>query len=352
MIQLIKQNIISRDLSYDIILSSSIIEEKLNYYETNNLNPLYIVDENISKIYSKLLPYDKERVYIFTASEKNKSFKELIKIEEFLSKNNALRGSTLIALGGGITGDITGFAASIFMRGISFIQIPTTYLSMVDSSIGGKTGINFDDAKNIIGSFYQPKEVIIDMDFIDTLNDDEFLNGFAETIKIAAIADAEFFNMIYENSQKIIDRDKELLLEIIKQSCILKSNIVKEDTYETNKRMLLNFGHTFAHAIEIDSDNKITHGYAVALGMIYEMKYGVLKGYINEEAFTKIFSILEKFNYQTEYKIENTNIFLSALLKDKKSTSNGITIVLTDENMIGRIVEEIDAESLLTVFND
>ncbi len=352
MIQLIKQNIVSRDLSYDITISSSIIEEKLNYYESSNLNPLYIVDENISKIYSKLLPYDKDRVYIFTANEKNKTFKELIKIEEFLSKNNALRGSTLIALGGGITGDITGFAASIFMRGIPFIQIPTTYLSMVDSSIGGKTGINFDDAKNIIGSFYQPKEVIIDINFLETLNDEEFLNGFAETIKVAAISDIDFFNLIYDNYQNIIDRDQELLLKIIEQSCVLKSNIVKEDTYETNKRMLLNFGHTLAHAIEIDSDNQITHGYAVALGMIYEMKYGVEKGYIKEEAYIKILDMLKRFNYQTEYKINNTDIFLSALLKDKKSTSKGITLVLTDENMVGKIVEKIDAELLLNIFND
>jgi len=344
--KIIRQEIIDKDQSYDIIISDSILQSKLKEY--NSLNALYIIDHNISSLYSSILP--KNNIYIYQAEEKRKTFDELINIIKFITNNKGLRTSLLVAIGGGITGDITGFAASVYMRGIDFIQIPTTYLAMVDSSIGGKTAINFNGIKNNIGAFYQPIEVIIDLTFLSTLSDIEFLNGFAETIKIAAIADADLFFKIRDNYDIIIKRDKNIMLDLIDRSCRLKSNIVKEDTYEKGIRKLLNFGHTLAHAIEVDSDNTISHGYAVVLGMIYEMKYGLKTGLISQKSYENIYSILNKFNYQTSYKIRNKDLVLSALSKDKKATSDGISLILTDDNLVGKIVDNVLPSDLITIF--
>ncbi len=183
--------------------------------------------------------------------------------------NSFDRKSTLVALGGGVIGDLAGFAAATFMRGIPFIQIPTTLLSMVDSSVGGKTGVNHPMGKNMIGAFYQPKKVLMDLDLLKTLPKEEFLSGMSEVIKYGVIRDADFFDYLDRNRERILALDPEALGHIIKRSCEIKAEVVSQDEREGGLRAILNFGHTVGHAIETAENYTMRHGYAVAIGMVY-----------------------------------------------------------------------------------
>ncbi|MBQ3033474.1 MAG: 3-dehydroquinate synthase, partial [Deferribacterales bacterium] len=252
--------------------------------------------------------------------------------------------------GGGITGDTAAFAAAVYMRGIKVVQMPTTLLSMVDSAVGGKTGVNFCGVKNNIGAFHQPSRVIIDTDFLKTLSDSEFLNGFAESLKIAAVADMDFFDYLKNNKEHIIKRDAAVMENVIYRSCALKAAIVEADEKESGKRKLLNFGHTIAHAIEADSHHKIHHGYAVAMGMMYETKYALQKGIADEKVFNEIKNILLSYGYPLEYNPESRNVFMNALAKDKKAAKSGISLALTGSGMVGKIIDGVTVEELGALF--
>ena len=182
-------NILENKTNYNIFIGSDFIGDKLAKYEKDGA--YFIIDSKVASLYKNIIP--KERVFLFLSAEKNKTFLSLEKMLDFLRQHNALRDSTLVSVGGGITGDVAAFAASVYMRGIKLIQVPTTLLAMVDSSVGGKTAVNFKGIKNNIGSFYQPGMVLIDSNFLDSLTDKEYLNGLVESIKIAAIRDKEFF---------------------------------------------------------------------------------------------------------------------------------------------------------------
>ena len=313
-------------------------------------NDFYVIDSNVYDIYKNILP--KQKFILFNASEENKSFDSVIKILNFLKENRAIRSSVLCAVGGGITGDITAFAASIYMRGINCKQYPTTLLSMVDSSVGGKCGINFSHTKNFIGSFWQPKSVCIDVDFLNTLNNDEFMSGFAEVLKMALTFDKEFVDYLIEKKDLILSRDKITLNEIIKRSCGIKANVVMQDEKEGGIRRLLNFGHTFAHAIETDSNHKIKHGLAVAMGIYLETLFAVEKGYIKESVFKDIKNILNIFNYDIDYTIDSMDIFMNALSEDKKALSSGLVLSLTDGIGSGKIIESIQIKEIFTFFDN
>ena len=252
------------------------------------------------------------------------------------------RNSTLIAFGGGVIGDMTGFAASIFLRGIKFIQIPTTLLSMVDSSVGGKTGINNKYGKNLIGSFYQPEAVFIDTHFLSTLEKREFAAGMAEVIKMAVMFDKEFFENIKNNNLSIE--------EIIKRSVELKAEVVNQDEKEKGIRSVLNYGHTFAHVIENETEyKKYLHGEAVAIGMVMANELSVELGYLTKTEAEDIKKVLKSQNLPTEYKIKNINSFYEHFFLDKKTTDNKIKFIIPNHIGEYKIINNIDKEIILNI---
>lgn len=333
--------------AYDIKIGAGTAETVLQSHA--EAGGFFVIDSNVATLYKKMLP--KKRVFIFEASEDNKTLQSVEKILVWLKNNGALRDSKLIALGGGITGDTAGFAAAQYMRGIKLIQIPTTLLSMVDSSVGGKTGVNLGGIKNNIGAFHQPLEVLIDTDFIKTLSDSEFLNGFAETLKISCVYGGDFLYFLKENRDNILKRQPQFIEKIIEKSCELKAKIVERDEKEGGLRKLLNFGHTVAHAIETDSNYAIHHGYAVAIGMICESFYALENGYTDERTFRLIKETIEDFGYDTSYVPKNKQEFFGAIAKDKKASFSGISLAIAGPELIGRIIDDINPQELAeTVF--
>ena len=339
-------NILDNKTNYNIFIGSDFIGDKLAKYEKDGA--YFIIDSKVASLYKNIIP--KERVFLFQAAEKNKTFLSLEKMLDFLRQHNALRDSTLVSVGGGITGDVAAFAASVYMRGIKLIQVPTTLLAMVDSSVGGKTAVNFKGIKNNIGSFYQPGMVLIDSNFLDSLTDKEYLNGLVESIKIAAIRDKEFFEYINANKSSILKRSKAIMEYIIAESCRLKAEIVEQDEKEAGIRKLLNFGHTAAHGIESDSNYKIHHGFAVALGMIYESKYALQNGYTDKETYEAVYGLLKSLKYPTHYEPKDIDKMLEAVSKDKKAGKNGISVAFSGKNMQGIIINDIKPKELIDLF--
>src|SRR5690606_32337261 len=225
------------------------------------------------------------RIFFFKAGEEEKQLKSLNKLLTFMLRHAYSRKTTLVAFGGGVVGDMTGFCAAIYLRGIDFIQAPTTLLSMVDSSVGGKTAVNHPLGKNMIGAFYQPKAVAIRLEALSTLPADEFLSGMAEVVKYGVIRDPEFFAFLETNAAGILARDPALLREVVMRSCAIKAQVVGDDERETAEggRAILNYGHTFGHAFEVlGGYGAIPHGLAVALGMRVAARLAVSLGMMDE----------------------------------------------------------------------
>ncbi|WP_022852229.1 3-dehydroquinate synthase [Limisalsivibrio acetivorans] len=309
---------------------------------------LPVVDMNVHQLYPRLFG-DKE-CFVFSPSEDAKSFDSLMDILEWLRRSGCRRDDVITAIGGGITGDLAGFAASCYMRGIGFIQIPTTLLSMVDSSVGGKTGINFSGSKNNIGAFWQPEAVYIDMDFLSTLSDEEYLNGLAEVIKYGAMFDKDFFRLLMEEREEILDREPELLAEIVETCCRMKADVVNKDEREGGYRKTLNYGHTFGHAIESDSGFGIKHGFAVAAGMYLETLWGEKEGYTDKGTAEQIAEILDAFGFEKEYTIKSEEIFFKALASDKKAGKSGFSLALTERIGAGTVIDGVEPGSVHSFF--
>ncbi len=245
------------------------------------------------------------------------------------------RDSIIIAFGGGVVGDLAGFAASILLRGINYIQIPTTLLSQVDSSVGGKTGINSKKSKNLIGSFHQPLAVIADIEIIKSLPKREFLAGLAEVVKYGLIKDIKFFKTLEKNYQKILDYDQSMLKTIISRSCEIKSEIIKNDEKEKGQRALLNLGHTFGHAIESFGkyNGTIIHGEAVSIGIALAFKLSNKMGFCSQKETERVISLFKKLNLPTSLKSNKTlSITTSKMLDkfkyDKKNKNDELTFIL------------------------
>jgi 3-dehydroquinate synthase len=261
--------------SYEICIGNELMD-RIGMLIVRNMPALHyfiITDVNVSAMYGGSL-LDRLRgmslsadIIDFPAGENAKNIGTTIAIVERLLKLGADRKSALLALGGGVVGDMTGFIASTFMRSVPYIQIPTTLMAQVDSSIGGKTAIDLPEGKNLLGTFYQPRGVFIDMKFLNTLPDEDIRNGLAEVIKYGIIDDVAFFNFLEENMRAIKERDREVLEKIVQNSCRIKKGIVEIDEKELGLRRVLNFGHTIGHAIEAESNFTISHGVAVSLGM-------------------------------------------------------------------------------------
>ena len=270
----------------------------------------------------------------FNASEKNKSIDTINNYLKILLSKNFNRTDLVIGVGGGITGDTVGFVASIYKRGINFINIPTTLLAQVDSAIGGKTGINTSYGKNLVGSFYQPKLVLSNTTFIDSLPKKEMICGYAEILKHAIIKDKNFFYWLKKNTKSILSKKSNQLIYAIKKSCEIKMFFVEKDVNEKNMRMVLNFGHTFAHAIEVKNNysSKITHGEAVLSGMILATRLSVIKKICSLNVLKQILNIYLQNNLTYTIKKYSKQIEINKLIpylkNDKKNNDDKINFIL------------------------
>lgn len=302
---------------YDIVLEPGALS-KVGELLNLNRRVIIVTDSGVPAQYAEVVAGQckSARIVCIPQGEKSKCFDMLQMILREMLEAGCTRGDCVVAVGGGVVGDLSGFAASCYMRGVDFYNIPTTLLSQVDSSIGGKTAIDFDGVKNIVGAFYQPRRVIIDPDTLKTLSRRQLMAGLAEAIKMAATSDAELFALIEESADLSAD-----LPEIIRRALMIKSSVVEQDVHETGLRKILNFGHTIGHAVESFNDARLLHGECVALGMI-PMAQG--------SAAARIESVLKKYGLPTE--IEQTPAELRPyLVHDKKMQANGIAAVTVPE---------------------
>ena len=291
--------------------------------------------------------------------DKTKNISQLEYILEECLSFKIDRNSLIIAFGGGVIGDIAGFAASILLRGIDFVQIPTTLLAQVDSSVGGKTGINSSKSKNLIGSFHQPIAVIADIDILQTLPRREFLAGLVEVIKYGLIYDVKFFNSLENNYKDILNYNHLKLNEIISKSCEIKSLIIKNDEKENGKRALLNLGHTFGHAIESFGkyDGTIIHGEAVSIGICLAFRLSSKMGYCPQVETDRVVRFFKKLTLPTSLQeLINLPITTSEMLKkfkyDKKNKNNQLTFILNEKIGKSFIKNNMDENILIEFLND
>jgi 3-dehydroquinate synthase len=270
------------------------------------------------------------RSVILPDGEEYKTLDTLNTIFTALLENRFNRGCTLVALGGGVVGDITGFAAASYQRGVAFVQIPTTLLAQVDSSVGGKTGVNHPLGKNMIGAFHQPNCVLIDTDTLDTLDDRQLSAGLAEVIKYGLIRDRVFFTWLEQNMAALKHRDKQALAYAIERSCSIKAEIVAADERESGQRALLNLGHTFGHAIETGTGyGNWLHGEAVAAGMLMAADLSARHGWLSADAVHRTEALLHKAGLPTRPPAEMAaDTFLNLMAVDKKVVDGGLRLVL------------------------
>ncbi len=276
--------------------------------------------------------------------EEYKTMDTVLSILDRLFENRFDRKSLLIAFGGGVIGDMTGFSASIFQRGIDFIQIPTTLLSQVDASVGGKTGVNNQFGKNLIGSFYQPKAVYIDPNFLNTLPDREYSAGVAEVVKMAVMFDEEFFRFLQKSDLK----DRANIEKMIARSVSLKAEVVNQDEKESGIRAVLNYGHTFAHVIENETNySRYLHGEAVAMGMVMANELAIELGLLSHEEAQKIEELLKRNGLPTRYKIEDIDSFYEHFFLDKKSNRGKISFILPNGKIGTHIIRDDIDENIV-----
>lgn len=348
--------------SYEICIGNNILDRMGLVIQKRNCADRYIVisDSTVSALYGDAFMAILREVNLtvdlieFPAGEKSKDINQVLSIVQQLIALGADRNSALIALGGGVTGDIAGFVASIYMRSIPCIQVPTTLLAQVDSSIGGKTGIDLPEGKNLLGTFSQPKMVLTDLHFLDTLPGREFNNGLAEIIKYGIVDDLELFQLLENGVGDIKKRNAELLATIVGRSCRIKKEIVEMDEHDRGLRRILNFGHTIGHAVESASDYTISHGNGVSIGMIGAARISEKLNYLatnDRERIETLISTLGLLDHIPEA-VEPSAI-LSRMKMDKKKKGDAINFVLlkklgvpfangsVEEGLIRETIEEL-----------
>lgn len=324
---------INVEKKYNIYIQQD-FDNLLNFIKKDNIshhNIAIITDNNVSKHYltqiQNVFKFSNVFVYEIQNGEQSKNLLTIQNIYEFLLQNNIDRKSLIVALGGGVVGDIAGFVASTYMRGINFIQIPTTLLAQVDSSVGGKTGVDFLGKKNIIGAFYNPSLVYINISTLKTLPKNHIQNGMAEVIKYGYILDEDFLNFIFSEKEKIKDFNFDVLAKIIYKCCQLKSHIVFIDEKEQGIREILNFGHTFGHGIEAETNFNILHGQAVAMGMLSSLYISNILGFITDQQITQAKNILKYFDLCNKTNLNVENVY-NNMIYDKKNENKKIKIIM------------------------
>lgn len=296
---------------------------------------LVVISEKVYKLYGKKLGFAKDDIFVLKDGEKEKNFRNYKKILDKALKKQLTRRDAIIAIGGGVVGDIAGFAASTYMRGIDYIQVPTTLLACVDSSVGGKVAINTDYGKNLVGCFYQPKAVFINLNFLSTLDERQFKTGLGEVVKYLFIEksccckeELNFTNFLTENSDKIISRNLQVLERLVEICIKLKISVVEQDEQEKGLRKILNFGHTYGHAVEILTKyKKYTHGEAVVSGIKFAFELAENEGLIDKNYRFWAEDILAKFDFKPVQDFPMVKIE-EAMKRDKKAEFNKINFIL------------------------
>lgn len=355
---------IAEGKEYDIEISDSSFA-KLNqeiYEATRGQKRLVVFSERVYNLYFDDLNFSDEEVFILKDGETEKNYKNYLKITEKAVQLGLTRKDVIIAVGGGVVGDITGFVASTYMRGIDFIQIPTTLLSAVDSSVGGKTAIDLEEAKNIIGTFYQPKKVFININFLKTLDEKQYMSGIGEVLKYAFIEDScsyktplFLFEFLTLGCEKIMQREPLTIIRTIEYCLDLKISVVTKDEKEGGLRKVLNFGHTLAHALEtMTKYRKYTHGEAVVYGMYFILNWAFQKEYISYSYYRLSIELLEKYNFKPLNKKYKLSQILEFMKKDKKAAEGKITFIIPEDKKRVREIKLTDdevKEMLETLYN-
>ncbi|MEW6998780.1 3-dehydroquinate synthase [Colwelliaceae bacterium BS250] len=332
-------------LSSNSLLASHIKNKRVTIITNNVVAPLYL-----NTVKASLSQFDVDEL-ILADGEAEKNLSNFDKIMSHMLALNHGRDSTLIALGGGVIGDITGFAAACYQRGIDFIQMPTTLLSQVDSSVGGKTAINHPLGKNMVGAFYQPKAVIIDLESLNTLPVREFNAGMAEVIKYGILGDAEFFDWLETNKQAIKAGDSATLQHMIHHCCQQKAETVAQDEKESGVRALLNLGHTFGHAIEAEQGYGVwLHGEAVATGMVLAAQLAQSIDLLSAQDVNRIIELIEYFNLPTKAPSDMSfDDFIKHMSRDKKNLAGVIRLIIPTAIGKSDIFDSISLEQLKQV---
>lgn len=337
--------------SYNILIEKGLLRSLRNLIDHNLEQNFIITDTNVDTLYGNYInTLDNYNKIVIEPGEQSKSIDVTVNILKQMLEKGLSRKSNVIAFGGGVVGDLTGFCSSIYMRGISFTQIPTTLLAQVDSSVGGKTGINLLDYKNSVGTFYQPNKVIIDTELLHTLPYKELLSGIGEIIKYGIIYDYKFFKYIVENIEQIKRCDNDIISYIIKRCCEIKADIVSQDEKEEGLRKILNFGHTLGHALEgVTTFSKYTHGEAVIVGMYYETLMAKRLKIIDEKYTGEILEFLEGLGLNLNIDSYSISELTDWMVRDKKNRQGKISFILpvAKGKAEEKLLEKHEVESLL-----
>jgi 3-dehydroquinate synthase len=324
---------------YPIIIKDS-FDGLLEAFERTGLTGrklCIITDSNVAPIYLDLIKgvlegsFLKVVSYTFEAGENSKHLGVISDFYDFFVQEQLDRRSVLVALGGGVVGDMTGFAAATYMRGIPFVQVPTTLLSQVDSSVGGKTGVDYKGNKNMVGAFYQPHFVYINTSTLNTLPAREFAAGMAEAVKYGYIIDKDYLEFITENKDSIKALEHSVIAELVYGSCKCKAYVVDKDEKESGLREILNFGHTFGHAVETLSDFKLIHGECVAIGMVAGLYFSLKRGSITEAEFEAAQELITYFDLPVRAEGFNCEDIFNQMFYDKKTKDGKLNIVILDK---------------------
>ncbi|NVM23158.1 MAG: 3-dehydroquinate synthase [Desulfobacterales bacterium] len=351
----------SRKDSYDIFVGHGIINslgshirmrhdaDRCTIVTDSDVNPLYgrTVRESLAET---AVPVD---IIEIPAGESSKSVATVLDVVGKLIDLNVSRKSLLIALGGGVVGDITGFIASIYMRSIPYVQIPTTLLAQVDSSVGGKTGVDLPEGKNLLGTFYQPKAVFADLSFLETLTDGDFKNGLAEIIKYCIISDEDMFELLEQEQAAIKKRKPDLMKTLVKRSCKIKADVVEADEREGDLRRILNFGHTLGHALEAASGYRLSHGEAVAIGMVGAAKMSHELAQLDGATCERIVNLIRDYGLPGTIPADfDTEKILAFMARDKKAVEGRLHFVLVKKIGAPFVTGEVPAGVVTDVIEE
>lgn len=350
---MMKKISIEKPRQYDICFAEdfSELKESINAVSSKGRKALIITDLSVAPLYLDEVMAECEPCFlkvlsfVIEAGERSKTLKSAETIIKFMIENGFNRDDMIIALGGGVVGDLSGFCAAVYMRGIDFIQIPTTLLSQVDSSIGGKVAVDMEAYKNMIGAFHSPVLVYENSACLKTLPKDQFLSGMGEVIKSAFLGDKELWDFLLESFKdgNITDVDNEILVHMLCNTCAVKKKVVDEDPFDTGRRAVLNFGHTIGHGIEKCSDFALSHGACVALGTICALYISMKRGYISQSEYSTAYSFMQKLGFDLNVGgLEGISIasITDAISKDKKNGLTGLKFILIDK--IGNAVIKTD----------
>jgi 3-dehydroquinate synthase len=343
------------DRSYEILIGRGLLEGAAEWVLaiSKPSRVVIITHPSINRLYGEKLSSGFSQANIPTdfievpEGEKSKSLGQAEKIYEQLLKWKCDRQTVMVALGGGVIGDLTGYIAATYVRGVQFIQVPTTLLAQVDSSVGGKTAVNHPLGKNMIGVFYQPRLVVVDLETLKSLPEKEYKAGIAEIIKYGVIEDARLFEFLERQFQNILSQDSKALEHIIATSCAIKAGVVEKDERESHYRMVLNFGHTIGHAIEsLTGYSTYSHGEAVAIGMAYAAKLSQVMGRCTGEVTHRITGLIENFGLPTQLPPLKAEDMIQSMYLDKKTAHKKIRFILVKDIGSIEIVDHV-AESFI-----